>query len=110
MAGSLRHSLRQRFDGDRIMDAEPTEQRLARIAAAIAEPARARMLCALLDGRARTATELVSLTALSASTTSTHLARLVEQRLVDCVPQGRHRYYALAAPEVGAALESLLVV
>jgi hypothetical protein len=68
------------------------------------------MLCALLDGRARTATELAGLIDLSASTTSTHLARLVEQELLECVPQGRHRYFALAAPEVGAALESLLVV
>ena len=92
------------------MDAASTEQRLALIAGAIAEPSRSRMLCALLDGRARTATELGSLTELSASTTSTHLARLVEQHLLECVPQGRHRYYALAAPEVGAALESLLVV
>jgi DNA-binding transcriptional ArsR family regulator len=92
------------------MDAASTEQRLALIAGAIAEPARARMLCALLDGRARTATELASLTDLSASTTSTHLSRLTEQQLLECVPQGRHRYYALAAPEVGAALESLLVV
>jgi DNA-binding transcriptional ArsR family regulator len=100
----------QRFDEDRTMDAASTEHRVALIAGAIAEPARSRMLCALLDGRARTATELASLTELSASTTSTHLARLVEQQLLECMPQGRHRYYALAAPEVGAALESLLVV
>ena len=86
------------------------EQRLAAIAAAIAEPARARMLCALLDRRARTATELCALTELSASTTSTHLARLCEQQLLACLPQGRHRYYTLASDEVGAALESLLVV
>ena len=31
------------------------DTRLAQLAAAVAEPARARMLCALLDGRARTA-------------------------------------------------------
>ncbi|MED5620334.1 ArsR/SmtB family transcription factor [Ideonella sp. BN130291] len=86
------------------------EQRLAAIAAAIAEPARARMLCALMDRRARTATELCATTELAASTTSTHLARLVEQQLLACVPQGRHRYYALASDEVGAALESLLVI
>ena len=86
------------------------EQRLAAIAAAIAEPARARMLCALLDRRARTATELCALTELSASTTSAHLARLCEQQLLACLPQGRHRYYTLASDEVGAALESLLVV
>lgn len=86
------------------------EQRLAATAAAIAEPARARMLCALMDRRARTATELCATAELAASTTSAHLARLMEQQLIVCVPQGRHRYYALASDEVGAALESLLVI
>jgi DNA-binding transcriptional ArsR family regulator len=98
---------RTRFDGDRIMD---VEQRLAAVAAAIAEPARARMLCALMDRRARTATELCATTELAASTVSAHLSRLVEQQLLACLPQGRHRYYALASDEVGRALESLLVV
>lgn len=86
------------------------EQRLAAVAAAIAEPARARMLCALMDRRARTATELCATTELAASTISSHLARLVEQQLIVCLPQGRHRYYALASEDVGEALESLLVI
>jgi DNA-binding transcriptional ArsR family regulator len=86
------------------------EQRMAAVAAAIGEPARARMLCALMDGRARTATELCASTELGASTVSAHLARLVEQQLLVCWPQGRHRYYALASEDVGRALESLLVV
>ncbi len=86
------------------------EQRVAALAAAIAEPARARMLCVLMDRRARTATELCALTELAPSTTSAHLARLVEQQLLVCLPQGRHRYYALANDDVGAVLESLLVI
>lgn len=40
------------------MDTEHPAPALAAVAAAIAEPARSRMLCALMDGRARTATEL----------------------------------------------------
>lgn len=83
---------------------------IAAIAAAIAEPARARMLCALLDGRARTATELSAVGEVAASTASAHLAKLAEQRLVDCVPQGKHRYYRLGGAEVARALEALLVV
>lgn len=83
---------------------------LSSLAAAIAEPARARVLCALLDGRARTATELCALSELAASTTSAHLARLVEQELLVCSPQGRHRYYSLHGPDVAAALESMLAV
>jgi DNA-binding transcriptional ArsR family regulator len=83
---------------------------LSSLAAAIAEPARARVLCALLDGRARTATELCALSDLAASTTSAHLARLVEQELLVCVAQGRHRYYTLQGPDVAVALESMLAV
>jgi DNA-binding transcriptional ArsR family regulator len=91
------------------MESSP-EHRVAQVAAAIAEPARSRMLCALMDGRARTATELSAISEMSASTTSAHLAKLAEQNLVVVVPQGRHRYVALSAPEVGTALESLLVL
>ncbi|WKB52461.1 ArsR/SmtB family transcription factor [Eleftheria terrae] len=80
------------------------------IAAAIAEPARAAMLCSLLDGRARTATELAALAGVAASTASAHLGRLARQQLVECLPQGKHRYYRLGSPEVAAALEALLVV
>jgi DNA-binding transcriptional ArsR family regulator len=56
--------------------AADAETRLAAVAAAIAEPARATMLCHLLDGRARTATELATLAQVGASTASAHLQRL----------------------------------
>ncbi|WBS03954.1 helix-turn-helix domain-containing protein [Pseudoduganella sp. SL102] len=86
------------------------DDRLARIAAAIAEPARARMLCSLLDGHARTSTELSVVAGIGASTASAHLARLQEDGLLRQLAQGRHRYYSLAGGEVAAALEALLVV
>lgn len=86
------------------------ELRLAAVAAAIAEPARARMLCHLLDGRARTATELATLALVSASTASVHLQRLREGALVEKSAQGKHRYFRLAGGDVAAALEGLLVV
>ncbi len=92
------------------MDANTADNQLARVAGAIAEPARARMLCCLMDGHARTATELAAVAEVAASTASAHLARLKEQRLVDAVAQGKHRYFRLASGEVAAALESLLVV
>jgi DNA-binding transcriptional ArsR family regulator len=82
----------------------------AGIAAAIGEPARARMLYCLLDGRARTSTELSVVAEVSPSTTSVHLARLAEQRLVKVLSQGRHRYYSLAGASVANALEALMVV
>ncbi len=92
------------------MDASTADAHLARLAGAIAEPARARMLCCLLDGHARTATELASVGEVAASTASTHLARLKAQGLVAMVAQGKHRYFRLAGSEVAAVLEGLLVV
>ncbi|CAN7668502.1 ArsR family transcriptional regulator [Variovorax sp. LjRoot130] len=92
------------------MDASTADTYLARLAGAIAEPARARMLCCLLDGHARTATELAAVGEVAASTASAHLARLKEQRLVESVAQGKHRYFRLAGSEVAAVLEGLLVV
>ena len=86
------------------------DHRLARLAGAIAEPARARMLCCLLDGHARTATELAVVAEVAPSTASAHLARLKDARLIDAVAQGKHRYFRLADGEVAAVLESLLVV
>jgi len=63
-----------------------------------------------MDGHARTATELATVAEVAASTASAHLSRLKEQRLVESVAQGKHRYFRLASPQVAAALESLLVV
>src|SRR5215831_6627689 len=92
------------------MNVETPDSALARIAAAIAEPARARMLGQLLDGHARTSTELAAIAEVTPSTASVHLARLREQRLVRVSAQGKHRYYSLEGPGVASALEALLVV
>lgn len=81
---------------------------LAKIASAIADAARARMLCALLDGRARTATELSISAEVSSSTTSAHLAKLTELGFLTLVRQGKHRYFQLANAQVATALEALL--
>ncbi|HYF08058.1 MAG TPA: winged helix-turn-helix domain-containing protein [Acetobacteraceae bacterium] len=80
---------------------------LAATAALMADPARARMLAALLSGEAMTAGELARLCGLSAATTSGHLARLVEGGLLRVHAQGRHRYFRLASEDVAAALETL---
>ncbi len=83
---------------------------VAPIAAAIGEPARARMLYSLVDGRARTSTELAVVAGVTPSTASVHLQRLRAQRLVKVVAQGKHRYYSLDGADVAAALEALNVV
>jgi DNA-binding transcriptional ArsR family regulator len=80
---------------------------LAAIGAIIGDPSRARMLDALMSGRALAAGELATIAGIGAPTASDHLARLRDGGLVEVVAQGRHRYYRLAGPEVGAALEAL---
>src|SRR5579884_1661628 len=84
------------------------EVHVARVAAAIGEPARARILGSLLDGRARTSTELAMIAEVSPSTASVHLHRLAEERLVRLHVQGKHRYYSLHGPRVARALEALM--
>src|SRR5580698_7300941 len=92
------------------MDVEMADASIARVAAAIAEPARARMLCSLMDGRARTGTELAVIAEVSPSTASVHLTRLKDQELVKVLAQGKHRYYSLDDERVAATLESLMVL
>ena len=86
------------------------EVAVSRIAAAIGEPARARMLYSLVDGRARTSTELAVIAGVSPSTASVHLHRLAAAHLVTIAAQGKHRYYTLAGNNVAGALEGLSVV
>jgi DNA-binding transcriptional ArsR family regulator len=77
------------------------------IAAAIGEPARARMLYCLMDGLARTSTELAIVAGVSPSTASSHLSRLVTERLIKVLVQGKHRYYSLYGRPVARVLEGL---
>lgn len=92
------------------MNVEGSGEAVSAIAAAIGEPARARMLHCLMDGRARTSTELAVVAGITPSTASGHLQRLKTQRLVKVSAQGKHRYYSLAGANVAAALEALCVL
>jgi DNA-binding transcriptional ArsR family regulator len=93
------------------MDVEPDpDAAVSRIAAAIGAPPRARMLYCLVDGRARTSTELAMVAEVKPSTASVHLHRLEKERLVKVLAQGKHRYYRLAGEDVAAALEALSVL
>ena len=93
------------------MDVEySAEKAVSRIAAAIGEPARARILYCLLDGHARTSTELALVAEVSPSTASVHLTQLRDRGLVRVLAQGKHRYYSLEGEHTAAALEALMVV
>jgi DNA-binding transcriptional ArsR family regulator len=76
----------------------------------ISDPSRAAILMALLAGQALPASELAYRARISPQTASSHLSKLVEGRLVTVERRGRHRYYKLAGPEIGQALETLLAI
>lgn len=86
------------------------DEAVSGIAAAIGEPARARMLYSLADGRGRTSTELAMLAGVTPSTASVHLKRLTAQQLVKVFAQGKHRYFSLNGDDVAVALEALGVL
>jgi len=83
---------------------------VAGAAALIADPARAAMLMALVDGRALPAGELAYAAGVTAQTASSHLSRLLDGGLLMVERQGRHRYYRLAGGHVAEALEQLAAI
>jgi DNA-binding transcriptional ArsR family regulator len=85
----------------------PDTPDIAPIAALVGDPTRGKMLAALMDGRARTATELALEGGVMPSTASSHLARLSAAGLVAIAKEGRHRYFRIAEPDVAAAIEAL---
>src|SRR5438105_2658227 len=92
------------------MNAARGETAISRIAAAIGEQARSRMLYCLMDGHPRTSTELAGIAGVSPATASVHLNRLRAAQLVKVVAQGKHRYYSLHGPDVASVLEGLGVL
>ena len=92
------------------MNIPHVEPRFARIAAAIGDPTRARMLSALLGGVTLPAGEIAQAAGVNASTASEHLALLVDEGIVAVHAQGRHRYYRVKDADVAHALEALSLV
>lgn len=80
------------------------------LAALVGDPARANILVALMSGMALTAGELAREAGITPQTTSAHLTKLVEARLILVEVQGRHRYFRLAGQDVAIALEGLMVL
>ncbi len=83
---------------------------IAEVAALIGDVARANILSALMGGQALTAGELARHAGVTAQTTSGHLAKLADARLIALEKQGRHRYYRLASPEIADAMHALMTV
>lgn len=90
--------------------AAATELDIAAVAALLADPARCKVLLALDDGRALPAGVLAEEAGISRPTASSHLGKMTEAGLLAVRTQGRHRYYRLAGPEVGALIEHAATV
>ncbi len=80
---------------------------LAAVGAILAEPARAKVLLALADGRSLAASVLAAEAGVAASTASHHLSRLLDAGLVSVTARGRHRYFRLAGPPVAELIEAV---
>lgn len=96
------YTLVPRYDGS--VDLGPD---VALIAGLIGESARAAILVALVDGRARPAGELAFISNVTPQTASFHLRRLMDANLILVEKSGKHSYYRLANERVATALESL---
>jgi len=83
---------------------------LSDVAALLGEPARTRILTALLSGRALTGKELAYFAGVTAATASSHLSRLLAGHLLVMEKQGRCHYYRLRSAEVAQAIEGLMTL
>ena len=83
---------------------------LAEVANLVGDLARANILSALMDNRALTAKELAYAARVSPQTTSSHLGKLTDAKLLQVCKQGRCRYYRLSSPLVAQMLEAVMVV
>src|SRR5215813_3439191 len=83
---------------------------VARVAALIGDHTRAEVLTTLMTGQALTASELAVHAEVTKQTISSHLAMLVDAKLIAVAKQGRHRYFRLADDDVAHLLESLMGV
>jgi len=89
------------------MDAEPD---LVRIAGAVGDATRIRMLALLMEGRALTAKELALGAGVEPGTATSHLRRLLDDALVTSTSQGRHKYFRFASDDVAQLVETLMRV
>ena len=71
----------------------------------IGDTARAKMLTALMGGKALTATELATEADITAQTASSHLSKLVEGQLLAVRKQGRHKYFQLKSGQIAELQE-----
>src|SRR5262249_61324856 len=95
---------------DRHIESMSSAPQMAEVSALVGDPARANILCALLDGRALTGTERAFAAGVSSRATSSHLGKSLSARLLLLVEQGRHRDYRRAGWHAAGMVPSVMRV
>ena len=85
---------------------EPSH-RIAQPASLLADPTRAAIVLALMDGRSRSAKKLALDAGVTPQTASAHLKKLVASRMLACESHGRFKHFRLSGAEVADAVEAL---
>lgn len=73
----------------------------------LADPSRAAIVLALMDGRSRNAKKLALDAGVTPQTASAHLRKLVAANILTWQGQGRSKYFRIAGGEVAQAVEAL---
>jgi DNA-binding transcriptional ArsR family regulator len=76
-------------------------------AAMLADPTRAAIVLALMDGRSHPAKKLALDAGVTPQTASVHLKKLVAASILDWEGRGRCKYFRIAGPDVAHAVEAL---
>ena len=80
---------------------------ISQIASLLADPKRAAMLWALMDGSAKSSEDLARAAGLSSASANAHLARLTGSGLLRTEGRRGQRRFRVAAPDVSAAIDAL---
>lgn len=81
---------------------------ISKVGALLADSARTAIIVALCEETALPAGELAERASISPSTTSIHLARLMDAGWVSLEQHGRHHYYRLASPQLKQLLKQAM--
>jgi DNA-binding transcriptional ArsR family regulator len=73
----------------------------------LADPTRAAIVLALMDGRSHPAKQLALDAGVTPQTASAHLKKLVAASILDWEGRGRCKYFRIAGPDVAHAVEAL---
>jgi DNA-binding transcriptional ArsR family regulator len=81
--------------------------RISSPASMLADPTRAAIVLALMDGRCHPAKKLALDAGVTPQTASAHLKKLVAASILDWEGRGRCKYFRIAGPDVAHAVEAL---